>query len=117
VKIPNGIAGGRQNSLSELTLSTIKNKENDMDKPMTDSRFQEICAIVLGGGASPNIDGVSKEELLHYARVAMIASFETMAKMVEMKKEICVWKFRCYILVGTIVLSCLIDLLKLAEVI
>jgi hypothetical protein len=88
-----------------------------MDKPMTDSRFQEICAIVLDGGASPNLDGVTKEELQHCAWVAMIASFETMAKMVEMKKEIRDWKFRCYILVGTLVLTTLIDLLKLAEVI
>jgi hypothetical protein len=88
-----------------------------MDKPMTDSRFQEICAIVLGGGASPNIDGVSKEELLHYARVATIALLEEAAKKVGMEKEIRDWKFRCYILGGTLVLTILIDLLKLAEVI
>ena len=88
-----------------------------MDKPMTNSRSQEICAIVLDGGASPNLDGVTKEELLHYVRVATIVPFETMAKMVEMKKEIRDWKFRCYILGGTLVLTTLIDLLKLAEVI
>lgn len=88
-----------------------------MDKPMTNSRFQEICAIVLGGGASPNLDGVAKEELLHYARVATVTPLEMTAKMVEMKKEIRDWKFRCYILGGTLVLTTLIDLLKLAEVI
>jgi hypothetical protein len=73
-------------------------------------RFMEICELVMGDEESPNLDGVTKEELLLFGKVASFGAAIT-------QKELCFWKKLCYILGGTIVLSCLIDLLKLAEVI
>lgn len=73
-------------------------------------RFMEICAIVLDGGESPNLDGVTKEELMLFGQVASSGA-------AIKQKELCFWKQLCYILGGTLVLSVLIDLLKLAEVI
>ena len=73
-------------------------------------RFMEICELVMGDEESPNLDGVTKEELLHFGRVVN-------SGVAIKQKELCFWRKLCYILGGTLVLSCLIDLLKLAEVI
>lgn len=88
-----------------------------MDKPMTDSRLREICAIVLDGGDSPNLDGVTKEELLFFGRVALVAPLDIAVKMKRLEMEISFWRHLCYGFGGAIVISIIIDLLKLAEVI
>ena len=84
---------------------------------MTESRLREICAIVLDGGESPNLDGVTKEELMLFGQVASFGAAIKQKELCFWKKELCFWKKLCYILGGTPVLSVLIDLLKLAEVI
>lgn len=77
---------------------------------MTTTRMKEICDLVTADNELPTLDDITKEELLLYGKIA------TEGTIILMKK-LRFWKKLCYILGGIIVLSVLIDLLKLAEVI
>lgn len=73
-------------------------------------RFSAVCELVMSDNENPDLTDFTKEELLHFGRVA------TMSARINLNQYI-FWRRAAIVSSVSIILSIIIDLLKMAEVI